>query len=99
MFRITVNDASIETLSGVSRRTGQPYAMHKQKVVVDLPNGERRVIELQHEQATDAPLPVGEYKPKETAGYVGRYGSLEVSTRARHWEPVNGSAKSAQAPK
>lgn len=88
MFTVTINSATITTKSGVSGRTGRPYAIHEQPAIVDLPNGERRAITLQHDLPDGPALKPGTYRPKDTAGTVGNFGSLEVSTRARHWEPV-----------
>lgn len=93
MFTVTVREAKIETKSGVSQRTGRPYAIHEQPAIVELENGERRAITLGHDLPDDAPLPPGTYKPGPRAAYVGKFGALEVSTRAKHWESVKASAK------
>lgn len=90
MFKVTVSDAKIETKSGVSSRTGKPYNIIEQSALCSLPNGERRAITLQLE-AGEQPLAPGIYEPGDSAGYVGRFGSLECSTRARHWKRVQGS--------
>lgn len=94
MFKILVNDARIETKSGISR-AGKPYRMDLQQATVELPNGERRNIELQHNEG-DAPLPIGQYRPRDSAGYVDKDRKLIVSTRARSWEPVE-AAKPVKA--
>lgn len=94
MFKLTIEKEQIETKSGVSRRTGREYSIREQQAFVELPNGERRAITVQHEDG-DQPLKAGQYEPKESAGYVGRFGTLEVSTRARHWQPVIAAAKRA----
>lgn len=94
MFKLTIEKEQIETKSGVSRRTGREYSIPEQEAFVEMPNGERRRITIQHELG-DQPLKAGQYEPKESAGYVGRFGSLEVSTRARHWQPVIAAAKKA----
>ena len=93
MFRITVKDTTTETKSGVSK-AGRPYSIIEQAAIVDLPSGERRRIPITLE-AGEAPLAPGDYEPKSTAGYVGDFGSLVVSTRARHWQPVRAVAKVA----
>lgn len=87
MFIVTVSDPTIRNNSGTSRRTGKPYSINFQPALVELPSGERRKVELQHEDG-DAPLAPGQYQPKAGAGYVDKDGKLIVSTRARHWEPV-----------
>lgn len=92
MFKVTIENERIETKSGVSRRTGRDYSIAEQPAFVEMPNGERHLITIQHE-AGDQPLKAGQYQPKDSAGYVGRFGSLEVSTRARHWQPVALAAK------
>lgn len=94
MFTIIINAATIDTKSGISK-AGKPYRMDLQHATVELPNGERRNIELQHNEG-DAPLPVGTYRPKATAGYVDKDRKLIVSTRARSWEPVE-PAKAVKA--
>jgi len=94
MFTVIITNATIETKSGISR-AGKPYRMDLQVATVELPNGERRNIELQHNEG-DAPLPVGQYRPRPTAGYVDKDRKLIVSTRARSWEPVEG-AKTVKA--
>lgn len=91
MFEVTIEKEEINTKTGVSRRTGREYSIPEQEAFVEMPNGERRRITIQHE-AGDPPLKVGKYQPLDSAAYVGRFGSLEVSTRARHWTL-------AQAPK
>jgi len=96
MFAITITSATITTKSGVSGRTGRPYAIHEQPAIVDLPNGERRAITLQHDLPDGPALTPGSYRPKDTAGTVGNFGSLEVSTRARHWEKVAPAAAAKQ---
>lgn len=95
MFTVLITSATIETKSGTSRKTGRPYRMDFQPATVELPNGERRNIELQHDEG-DAPLPAGTYQPKRSAGYVDKDRKLIVSTRARSWEPVE-AAKSVKA--
>lgn len=94
MFKMTIEKETILTKSGISRRTGREYSIPEQNAFVELPNGERRAVTIQHEVG-DQPLKAGQYEPKDSAGYVGRFGTLEVSTRARHWQPVSASAKRA----
>lgn len=84
---IDVRDAKIETKNGTSRKTGKPYSIHEQPAYVTLPNGETRRVVLQHEDG-DPPLIVGNYQPKASAYWVGDFGALSISTRAKHWERV-----------
>lgn len=84
---IEVRDAKIETKSGVSRKTGKPYTINEQPAFVSLPTGETRRVVLQHDDG-DKALDVGRYVPKSTAYWVGDFGALSISTRAKHWEPV-----------
>lgn len=86
MFRIIVKDTATETKSGISK-AGRPYSIIEQAVICDLPSGERRRIPITLEP-NESPLSPGEYEPKPTAGYVGDFGTLVVSTRARHWQQV-----------
>lgn len=84
---VEVREAKIDTKSGVSRKSGKPYSIAEQPAYVTTPNGETRRITLSHEDG-DAPLPVGHYQPKPSAVWVGDFGALSISTRAKHWEPV-----------
>ena len=92
---IEVRDANIEGKHGTSRKTGKPYSIYEQPAYVTLPNGETRRVTLQHEEG-DAPLPLGLYQPKPSAYWVGDFGALSISTRAKHWMIVPG-AKSVKA--
>lgn len=94
ILKVEVRDSKIDTKNGVSRKTGKPYSIHEQPAYVTLPNGETRRITLQHEDG-DPPLLSGEYQPKPSAYWVGDFGALSISTRAKHWEPVQASAKKA----
>lgn len=98
MIRINVREDNISTKSGVSRKTGKPYSIAEQPAFVTLPNGETRRITLSHEDG-DAPLPVGHYEPKPSAYWVGDFGALSISTRARHWQPVAEAAPKLAAAK
>lgn len=53
-----------------------------------------RRITLQHEDG-DPPLLIGDYQPKPSAYWVGDFGALSISTRAKHWEPVAAASKKA----
>jgi hypothetical protein len=90
---IEVREANIVPKHGTSRKTGKPYSMYEQAAFVSLPTGESRKVTLSHEEG-DQPLPVGRYQPKPSAVWVGDFGALSISTRAKHWESVN--AKPAQ---
>lgn len=89
MLKLTVEvrESKIDVKSGVSRKTGKPYSIAEQAAFVTTPTGETRRITLSHEDG-DVALPVGEYQPKPSAVWVGDFGALSISTRARHWEPV-----------
>lgn len=84
---VTVREAKIDTKQGVSRKTGRPYSINEQSAFVTLPNGETRRITLQHEDG-DAPLAAGDYIPKDSAYWVGDFGALSISTRAKHWQAL-----------
>lgn len=87
MIRINISEAKIDTKRGTSRKTGKPYQIDEQPAFVTLPNGETRRVTLSHEEG-DAPLQPGEYEPKPSAFWVGDFGALSISTRAKHWQPV-----------
>lgn len=88
---IEVRNESIDGKHGTSRKTGKPYSIYEQMAFVSLPSGETRRITLQHEEG-DKPLPVGKYEPKASAYWVGDFGALSISTRAKHWEAVKAPA-------
>lgn len=81
---IEVREANIVTKSGIGRTSGKPYRMDEQPAFVTLPNGETRRVMLSHNEG-DAPLPVGRYVPLPSAYWVGDFGALSISTKARHW--------------
>lgn len=94
MIRVTVKEAKIDTKRGTSRKTGKPYQIDEQVAFVTLPNGETRRITLQHEEGDQA-LPLGDYEPKPSAFWVGDFGALSISTRAKHWQPLKVAAVKA----
>lgn len=93
---IEIRDANIDGKHGTSRKTGKPYSIYEQPAFVTLPNGECRRITLQHEEG-DKALPVGRYIPKPSAYWVGDFGALSISTRAKHWEIVLNEPKAKAA--
>lgn len=98
MIRCTVNEEKIDTKRGTSRKTGKEYRIDEQQAFVTLPNGETRRITLSHEEG-DAPLSKGEYEPKPSAYWVGDFGALSISTRAKHWQRVEAPAARLAAAK
>lgn len=93
---IEVREAKIETKSGVSRKTGKPYTINEQPAFVSLPTGETRRVVLQHEDG-DKALDVGRYVPSPSAYWVGDFGALSISTRAKHWEPATAARPASAA--
>lgn len=83
-LKATINSQEITEKRGV--KNGKEWCIREQAVLVGLPNGETRRLAFSLEP-DDAPLPSGEYAPRETAIYAARFG-LEVSMRARHWQRV-----------
>lgn len=92
MLRLTISDTVIETKSGNAKRTGLPYSIPEQPAVVDMPNGERRAVRMSLENG-EAAMPVGVYEPKPSAFFVGDFSSLQISTKARHWQVLKPAAK------
>ena len=90
-LKIEVREAKIDTKTGTSRKTGRPYSINEQPAFVSLPTGETRRLTLQHEEG-DQPLQPGHYEPKASAYWVGDFGALSISTRAKHWQPVSKAA-------
>ena len=84
-------DSRPETKSGVSRKTGRPYSITEQGAFVTLPNGEKRRITLGLDDG-DAGLPPGDYEPRDSAVFVGDFGALAISTKAKHWQPVKAAS-------
>lgn len=98
---IEIKNAEIERNTGTSRNTGKPYDIRFQRGQLEMPNGEMRNVELQHEDgATDADaLPVGRYQPKRSAVYLDAKRKLVISLRARSWikvEPAKSSLSGAK---
>lgn len=93
---ISIAEAKIDVKTGTSRKTGRPYTISEQAGFVTLPNGEKRRITLQHEDG-DAALPAGDYVPRESAYWVGDFGALSISTRAKHWQPLPAKSVSKAA--
>lgn len=87
---IEVKNPEVECNSGISRRTGNAYDIRFQRAQLELPNGEIRNVELQHDDgATDKDaLPVGRYRPKRSAVYLDAKKKLAISLRVHSWQPV-----------
>lgn len=82
----TINDETIVTKSGNSGRTGKPYSIREQSIMLDMPNGERvkHSLSLEHDEL---PLIKGNYVPKPTAFFRKGF-DLICSSRARDWQKV-----------
>lgn len=98
---IEVKNAEVERNSGTSRNTGKPYDIRFQRAQLEMPNGEMRNVELQHEDGAEDgdALPVGRYQPKRSAVYLDAKRKLVISLRARSWEPVPASKPAVAAAK
>lgn len=94
---IEVTNAEVERNAGTSKKTGKEYDIRFQRAKLEMPNGETRIVEMQHEDgATDKDaLPVGRYTPKRSAVYLDANKKLAISLRVRSWQPVE--SKTAQA--
>ena len=93
---INVRESKVETKEGVGRNSGRPYRIREQPAFVTLPSGETRLTRLSLE-GDAAPLAPGDYQPKPSAYWVGDFGAISVSNRAKHWEPVSVAAKQPPA--
>lgn len=97
MIRITVAQTTIRELSGVSSKTGKPYAMRFQNAYAfsqdregnTPPFPEKFEISLDRDQTPYAP---GDYTLQPSAIYVDRDGRLAISPRLT---PVKASVRSA----
>jgi hypothetical protein len=83
-IKAKIDSQEIAVKSG--EKNGKPWQIREQSALVSFPNGEARRLALSLE-ANDLALPLGEYEPKDAAFYAGKFG-IEVSMRARHWQPV-----------
>lgn len=91
-MRLIISEgSSIENRSGTSKKSGLPYSMNVQPGRIRFGNGEVRNVEIDHKRADDAPMAAGEYAPKDSAFYMGKYGP-EVSLKPQHWERVEAPA-------
>lgn len=91
---VLIKNPEVERNSGTSRNTGKPYDIRFQRAQLEMPNGELRNVELQHEDKAEDKdaLPVGRYQPKRSAVYLDQKGKLVISLRARSWEAVPAKA-------
>jgi hypothetical protein len=89
-LKMTVDSQDFSTKSGIAQRTGKPYSIREQSVLVELPNGERRRMAIALENDEQA-MALGEYTPKQSAFYFAKYG-IEVAMRARHWQRIEAAA-------
>lgn len=83
MLNATVQKVEVETKTGNAAKTGKPYSIREQIVMLSMPNGELRLHKLTLEDNAE-PLAVGKYAPGARAVYVDGY-NLVVSSRARDW--------------
>lgn len=83
MILATVSSTEVQTKSGNSTRTGKPYSIREQTVMLAMPNGELRQHSLSLE-ANEPPLEKGKYQPGPRAVYLDKF-NLVISSRARDW--------------
>lgn len=89
----TITSSETVTKSGTSARTNRQYSITEQAAIVQLSSGERRKISLQVDVKNgEKPLTPGDYEPKDDALYVAGFGKLELSQRARNWQPAKKAA-------
>jgi hypothetical protein len=86
MLKAIVKKIEVETKTGTAARSGKPYAIPEQTVMLSFPNGELREHKLTLENE-NAPLEPGNYQPNDRAVYMDRF-DLKVSSRARDWVRV-----------
>ena len=86
-----IDSQEINVKEGTATRSGKPYSIREQSILVAFPSGERRRLSLSLE-ANEQPLPNGTYEPRDTAAYAEKFG-IAVSMRARHWQAVKAAGK------
>ena len=75
-MRIQIIDATVETTTGTSKRSGQPYTLHKQKGLMTNDKGERRSCSWTIKEPKDA-YPVGTYEVSADTLYLDGYGEFQ----------------------
>jgi hypothetical protein len=83
MIRATVSTPEGEPKTGTAKRTGKPYSIREQAVLLEFQNGERRSFNLTLEDNAPS-MEKGIYTPKPSAAYLDGY-DLKISARARDW--------------
>lgn len=79
MIRVEISDANPRTISGTSRRTGNPYSFRVQKGHAHL-HGKKYPVEFEFTLADDAPpYPIGEYILAPNSFEVDHNGRLVVA--------------------
>ncbi|MCD9125862.1 hypothetical protein [Luteimonas fraxinea] len=93
LLTLEIFNAEVERNAGTSAKTGNAYDIRFQRAKLEMPNGETRIVEMQHEDnATDKDaLPPGRYEPKRSAVYLDSKKKLVISLRARSWQLVEAS--------
>ena len=93
-IKLHIENTHIDTRSGVSPRTHNPYSISEQAGRLTLPNGEVRNVQVGVEPGQ--PLAVGEYVPKSTAWFMDKFNEPKLSLRGKHWEAAQ-AARVAKA--
>jgi Helix-destabilising protein len=84
-MKIRVTEAKSTERTVVRRRDGKLFTFREQSGLVELPNGERRVIALGLEEG-QGPYPVGEYTVLDSSMFVDRNNKLALGRL--HLAPV-----------
>lgn len=76
-MKFKVVEAKVSERTVVRARDGKAFRFREQSALMDLPNGERRVIAVSLEEG-QAPYPVGEYQLMDSSFTVDRNGRLAI---------------------
>lgn len=76
-MKIQVLKAEMQERTVTRKRDGKSFTFREQSAVVDLPNGERRVVAVSLEEG-QAPYAVGVYTLLDSSFFVDRNGRLAL---------------------
>jgi hypothetical protein len=79
----TIQSEEVITKSGTAKKSGKPYAIREQTIMLTMGNGEVRRFSLTLDDNAQ-PLPKGNYAPGPNAAFLDGY-DLKISNRARDW--------------
>lgn len=76
-MKLKVQEAKVNERTVVRKRDSKAFTFREQPALVDLPNGERRVVNVSLEEG-QAPYQPGDYDILDTSFYVDQNGRLAI---------------------